>query len=525
MVTLMATATSPAQKPAREASGAGELGRLARGTSIYTLGTVLNKLLLLGIQVLLARQLQVSGYGLYSLGFSALILLQSAALLGLDQSVLRYAALYRNRGDAELVKGTLRASLTLGIGASVAIAAALAAAAPFVSATMFHEKALAPTLELFALALPFLTLTRITGAFAQAHHDILRMTAIQQIAQPGVQLLLVAGLFLFGGGLRWAVVTYVASAAFSAAVGVYSVRAIFPEFFGSLRAQVHAAELLRYALALAAIAILYQLFWRAPSLLLGHLSGAAEVGLYTAAVTLASPPGFISLIFAQPFMPLMVDLHERGSIEELRALYQTVTRWTQLVVIPGLGALLLFRRPVLALFGRDFQTAEGVLIPLGLAWMVYYAKGPVSAVLDMTGRQMVDLLNLAGVLVLSLALGLWLIPRDGVLGAGWAVSASVLAWAVAESMEGWIFFRFPVFSRDLLQSLVLGAAAFGCGLALQGRVSIVLEALGVGAVYVSLGYFFCLTAADRNLLARAIRKATFFAVRSAAVADAHDGAS
>jgi O-antigen/teichoic acid export membrane protein len=521
IVTAIAPALPASENPRHETPGLPELGRLAKGTSIYTIGTALNKLLLLAIQVVLARGLQVSGYGLYSLGFNALILLQSVALFGLDQSVLRYAALYRNRRQVEFIKGTLTASLVLRVGASLAMAAALALVAPSISRAMFHEPALAPSLGLFALALPFLTVARITGAFAQSQHDILRMTAIQQISQPGLNLVLIGALSFLGGGLGWAVGAYVASAAFSALVGLYSVRSIFPEFFTGLGARVHGLELLRYSLALAAIAIVYQVFWRAPSLLLGHLSDARQVGLYTAAVTLASPPGFLSLIFAQPFMPLMVDLYEQRNFEALRALYGTVTRWTQAVVIPSLVILALFRRPILALFGRDFQGAESVLIPLGVAWMIYYAKGPVSAVLDMTGRQIVDLLNLLGVLVLSLGLALWLIPRHGVTGAGWAISASVVAWSAAEVVEGWIFFRFPLLSQGLLQSLSLGSLAFGCGLALQGRVPIAIEALGVGALYLPLTYFFGLARTDRDLLSRVVRKAAFFAARTS-VADAPD---
>lgn len=512
-MTTLAPGIAPPEPQTNGSVSRSALGRLARGTSIYTMGTALNKLLLLVIQVLLARLLRISGYGLYSLGFNALILLQSVALFGLDQSVLRYAALYRNRGQAEFIKGTLLASLTLGVGMSLILAAALVLLAPSLSASVFREPQLAPAIRMFALALPFLNVTRITGAFAQSHHDIFRMTAIQQISQPGLNLLLVCALFFLGAGLRWAVGAFVVSAAFSAFVGAYSVRSIFPRFFSSLRARFHGVELVRYSLALAAIAILYQLFWRAPTLLLGHLSEAAQVGLYTAAATLASPPGFISLIFAQPFMPTMVDLYEQRDFESLGSLYTTVTRWTQMVVIPSLGILVLFRRQILALFGRDFQSGDRILIPLGLAWMIYYAKGPVSAVLDMTGRQIVDLANLAGVLVLSLTLGLWLIPKYGVSGAGWAISASVLMWSAAELAEGWIYFRFPPFSKHLFQSLFLAGIVFGFGAFLQDHVSPIAEAISVGASYALISYFFGLTPTDRDLLRRAFQRASALLTR------------
>ena len=493
------------------------LRRLAKGTSIYILGTVLSKLLLLAIQVFLARQLRISGYGVYNLGFNTMILLQSVAMMGLDQAVLRYGALYRGRGQLEFVKGTLLVSLVLGVVSSVLVAAALILVSPNVSIRVFSEPNLAPTLQLFALALPFYIVARITGAFAQSHHDILRMTVIQQISQPAVYLPFVAALFFAGGGLRWAVGGFVVSTAFSAVVGMHSIRAVFPECFSSLRGRLHWRELLRYSLALSAIAILYQVFWRAPSLLLGHFASASEVGLFSAAATLASPPGFLSLIFAQPFMPMMVDLYEQRNFRELDMLYRTVTRWTYIVVIPSFGFLVLFRGQILSLFGQDFKGGEGILVTLGMAWMVYYAKGPVSALLDMTGHQAIDLANLAGVLVLSLGLSLWWIPRAGAVGAGWAISISILAWSFAELIEAWILFRIPPVSKHLVQIACLATLVFGVGFLMQDHVSVAAEAASVGALYVALSFLFGVTPADRDLLRQGIRKLMLLLARPAVV--------
>jgi O-antigen/teichoic acid export membrane protein len=306
--------------------------------------------------------------------------------------------------------------------------------------------------------------------------------------------------------LRGAVWAFTASTVFSACVGVWSIRSTFPEFYSSLRVRLHGFELLQYSLALSGIAIFYQVFWRAPSLLLGHLSGASAVGFFSAAATLASPPGFISLIFAQPFMPTMVDLYEQRNFQELGSLYATVTRWTQMVVIPAFGALLLFRKPILALFGKDFRGAESILITMGLAWMVYYAKGPVAAVLDMTGRQYIDLANLAGVVMVSLALGLWWIPRSGAIGAGWAIAISILAWSVAEVIEGWVLFQFPPFNRHLFASLSLAGLILAAGFVMQDHVSLMVEAILVAGLYALLSFLFMFTPSDRDLLKRAIRR-------------------
>jgi O-antigen/teichoic acid export membrane protein len=118
-------------------------------------------------------------------------------------------------------------------------------------------------------------------------------------------------------------------------------------------------------------------------------------------------------------MPVMVDLYEQRNFPELDLLYRTVARWTSMIVIPAFGFLMLFRKQILEVFGRDYAGATAILVPLSVAWMIYYAKGPVDSLLDMTGRQIVDLANVAGVLVLSLGLEMWLIPRAGAVGAGW----------------------------------------------------------------------------------------------------------
>ena len=121
-------------------------------------------------------------------------------------------------------------------------------------------------------------------------------------------------------------------------------------------------------------------------------------------------------------------------------------------------------------------------------------------------RQFVDLANLAGVLVLSLGLGLWLIPRSGARGAGLAISISILAWSLAELMEGWILFRLPPFNRHLVPSLFLAGLVFGAGFLLQDHVSSAIEAILVGGLYVSLSFLFVCTPSDRDLLRRAIKK-------------------
>jgi O-antigen/teichoic acid export membrane protein len=139
----------------------------------------------------------------------------------------------------------------------------------------------------------------------------------------------------------------------------------------------------------------------------------------------------------------------------------------------------------------------------------------------MTGRQGIDLANMAGVVVLSLGLGLLFIPQSGASGAGLAVSISIFAWSAAELVEGWIFFQFPPFNRHLFESLILSGVVFGGGFLIQDRVSLAMEAIFIGILYILLSFLFVFTTSDRALLRRAMKKASTFVARPA-VAPARD---
>jgi O-antigen/teichoic acid export membrane protein len=476
------------------------LSPLVRGAAIYTFGLIFSKLLLLAIQVLLGRLLGVSGYGLYSLGFSTLILFQSLALLGLDSGVMRYCAMYRARGNFEEIKGTLLAGVTLSGGASLVVAAAIFLSSHRVADRVFAQPQLAGVLQLFALALPFYVLVRVTGSFAQSHHDIYRMTVIQQVAQPALNLLLVSVVFLLGWRLNGAVGAFLGSVALTSALGFFYVQRIFPDFSSPMHATFEFRNLIRYSLALAVVALAYQVTWRTPNLLLGYFSSPREVGIYNAAATLASPPGFLSMIFATPFLPMLVDLHERKRIDELARLYATVTRWTYVLLIPAFGTLVLFRTEIMALFGREFSEGGSILVCLALAWLLYYAKGPTQGLLQMTGRQNMDVANLIFILVVNAALNLWLIPHHGAMGAGLGMSISIAVCALIEFVEAWALFGLMPLGKNFLVLVTSAAVAFGLGFLLRKHFAWPAVAAMTLVVYAALFSGFCIASEDREFL-------------------------
>ena len=487
--------------PLAELKHASITQRLARGALVYVLALVVGKGLTVTLQIVLGRWLGPSSYGLYSLGYSIVSLLSWVAVLGLDQGVLRFCAIHRTREESDKMRATLWRALVLA-GVASALTATLLAIRSRQIAVRFFTPSFAIVLAAFALTLPFLTLVRIAGTFLQSLHDIYRMSVLQLLARPAFNIALVAIAITMGFGLGGAVGAYVLCCVGTAVLAGYYLAKNLPakENRRSIAGTGHSA-LMRYSLTLMIAGLTYQVILRAPQILLGHLSSASQVGVFSAGASFALGFGFMTSTFLQPAMPMMVELHETRQSDGLRRLYQNSTRWTLAVVTPIFLLLALFHKEVIHMFGRNFAAAGPILVAMSLGWLVYYGKGPGSALLQMTGRQNLDMANTMGVAVLTVVTNYLAIPRYGALGAALATAGSISVWALVEYVEVRILFGLSPWSpgaqRILLGAVITSAMTLSLRTALPWQILLLVTVCSYGAFY----FGFCLEADDRQVVA------------------------
>lgn len=475
--------------------------RLFRGASIYVVGLALGKGLTVILQIILGRWLGPAQYGLYALGYGVVSLASWVSVLGLDQGVLRYCAVYRTQGQFGRVRTTfLRAAAFVAV-ASVATTAVFVLGAARI-AGWFFIPSFARVLADFAWALPFLAIIRIVGTYFQSIHDICRMCIMQLLAQPVVNLTLLGVAVAMGWGIRGAVGSFVLCCLGTAALGCfYIVRRLPAKQTAPDTVGVKHLPLLRYSLTLMFVGLSYQVILRVPQVLLGHLGTSTDVGVYSAGGSFALAFGFMTLTFLQPAIPMMVDLYETGQTEGLCKLYQSTTRWTLAVVMPAFLFLSLFSGEVMRLFGRGFGSAGPVLLILSLGWLVYYGKGPGGALLEMTGRQNLDLANSAVVGVLIVFLNYWAIPHHGAYGAAVATGAGITVWALAEYLEVRLLYGISPWSSGALLNILAAAVTAMVTVLLRPFFPWEVLLSAAACVYGTLYFGFCLEADDRRMLA------------------------
>jgi O-antigen/teichoic acid export membrane protein len=480
--------------------------RLARGASIYVLWLAAGKGLTVVLQVMLARWLGPASYGLYALGYSVTSLLSWVSVLGLDLGVLRLCSLYRTREQPAKMQSALWRAVELAAVASVLTAALLVFGSKII-AGRFFTPSFASVLAGFALTLPFVALIRIAGTYLQSLHDIYRMSILQLLARPVLNIVLLVLAIGLGWGLEGAVGAYVLCCVGTAGIAAfYLVKKLPRRLSGKAAIAADDPSLMRYSLTLMSAGLSYQVILRAPQVLLGHLSSSEQLGIFSAGASFALGFGFMTSTFLQPAMPIMVELHEARQSDGLQRLYQNSTRWTLAVVAPIFLLLSLFNNEVMRLFGRNFSAAGPILLAMSLGWLVYYGKGPGSALLQMTGRQNLDLANTLGVAALTVVANYFAIPLYGAMGAALATAGSIAAWALVEYIEMRLLYGLSPWSsgarRNIFGALVTAAAT----VALRPLLPWELLLMVATCVYAVLYFGFCIEADDRRILAAALTR-------------------
>ena len=137
------------------------LRTIAKGAGIGFAGAMFGTVVGYLSRMVIARYLGPEDYGLISLGFAAMMIAVTLSLMGLNSGVQRYVAYYRGKGDEGRIKGTVISALKITVPMSLFFMGVVFFGADWISAHIFHKANLTPVLMIFAIGVPFWTLTTI----------------------------------------------------------------------------------------------------------------------------------------------------------------------------------------------------------------------------------------------------------------------------------------------------------------------------------------------------------------------------
>lgn len=365
--------------------------RTAHAVKWSALTTLSRFALQLGAQIVLARMLGPSRYGVYGLGIVVLTFAGFLAGTGLS-----YSLMLRERIDDNDIRFAFTWQVVAGLFCALAMALGAGALARF-----FSEPALAPTLRWLSLACVLTAASGTSLCLMQRALDFRSLGLIQVAAYAVGYLGVGLPLALAGWGAQALALACVAQAAVVMALSWWRQ----PHSLRPLLRHAQPGHTLGTGRTVFLTNLVNWLLANLDRLVIGRVLNAHAVGVYTLAWNMAQIPVTLMVGAVQPAL-LASGARLEGDTRRLAVAWEMVMAGVLVLMLPIAVALALVAPDLVRLvYGPDWQETGWVLALMCLCLPAWAAWGLSTPVLWNTGRSTQEaLLQLP---LLALALPTW----------------------------------------------------------------------------------------------------------------------
>jgi O-antigen/teichoic acid export membrane protein len=384
-----------------------------------------------GVQLVMARVMGLSAFGLANTALALLNILVIPAALGYETAAIRYVALSRD-------DGSLLRALTVYFGRRVLLASLLTCLAVAVAAAV--EQGLGNSDQAIALAMlvtiiPGFALVRVGEGWLRGAGSLVRALVSSGVVVPVLSILFILAEWTLLGSTRDVGVggalgaRAVATAVAVVTVGVF----VWGKLGGHLgeRSRIEpamASEIHRTAVVLCGVAFLAMVVSQIDIVAVALLKGSAEAGLYSAASRVAQAMNVALVAVNFVLAPHIARLFADRKTGQLQHEVSSAANWCTCLMALACAILIPGASLVLSAFGPGFGAASDALRILMLGQLVNAICGPAGTLLNMTGRQSQAIRALSVSALIDLVLFGLLIPPFGLTGAACATAACTVAW-------------------------------------------------------------------------------------------------
>ena len=375
-------------------------------------------------QVLFARWLGAFEFGVYVFAWNWAILLPILTSLGLEQTAVRFVPQYLVQEEWGRLRGFLRRGFAVVLAGGVLVAAAGWLVLAILGARVPGYSVVPVRLAL--LCVPLLGLISFTSEASRGFGRVALAYVPQRLVLPGLILVVAAVVSTMRApdAVLLLKISVVACGATALAMAVLfrrglvaRLRAATPEF--------HTRGWLRVAFPLFLTDGIFVALLRVDTVMLGAMRSPDEVAIYAACLRTAGLGVFVFTAMSALVAPRFAALYAQGDRAAQADFVRSVARWTfwpSAVVALG---LVVFGRPILAVFGPGFAAGYPAMMVLTAGLLTFTITGPTNAYLAASGHQDDIVPAVASAIVTNITMNVLLIPRYGVMGAAVASTAGM----------------------------------------------------------------------------------------------------
>jgi O-antigen/teichoic acid export membrane protein len=392
-------------------------------------------------QILLARWMGGSEFGVYVYVWTWLMLLGDLVHLGVPLTAQRFVPEYTQAKSFDLLRGYFGGSLwiTFTMGTVAAIIGALIVRAIENSI----DSHLILPFYFACAALPFYAVTFMMDGLARSYNWINLALLSPYIVRPIMVIAAVGVLRLSGVALDAATVmgTLAAATWLTVLIQLLQLNRGLKAAVAPGRKAYDLRLWLGTSLPIVLVWGMYTLLTSTDVLVLKQFRPAEDVAHYYAAAKTLALMSIIQFAVAAAAAHRFTTYHVDGDREGLAAFAAETVRW---VFWPSLAASLLviaLGRPLLMLFGPDFVAGYPVMAILAIGQLARASIGPAERLLNMLGQQRICAVAYAAAFTFNIVTCVLLAPTYGGVGAACATAGafvveSLLLFVIARRKLG-----------------------------------------------------------------------------------------
>lgn len=418
-------------------SSQGERETTQRNAIIAFAVRCLSAALLYLSQIVLARWMGGTQYGIYVFVWTWVLILGGISHLGLNVAAIRLAPTYRETDEWDKLRGLIRGARMTALGTGTAIMLAGMAGLHLLGG--YLDGSYVMPLYLALVCIPLFALTDVQDGIGRGNAWMGLALAPPYVLRP---MLVLAAMFAANVIDLPMQATTAAGAAIVATwgAGVIQTLIINRRLHESVPAGPHAYEWKAWfssSLPLLVILASELMLQNTDILVISRFMSPADVGIYFAAGKTMALIMFVHYAVGSAVANRFAALHARGDHESLRAFVRDSVNWTFWPSLAGAVIILALGKPLLWLFGPQFGQGYPVMAVLVFGFLFRSAMGPAEFLLNMLGEQAVCAKVLAASAILDIGLNFVLTPHWGLMGAAVSTSLSLVVVAIMNAVVVW----------------------------------------------------------------------------------------
>jgi O-antigen/teichoic acid export membrane protein len=412
------------------ASGHSDRARTQRDAAAAFGLRVASAALLYLTQVVMARWIGSHDYGIYVFVWTWVLVLGGITHLGLNAAMMRLLPEYKEHGHLDRFRALTRGGRLVALGAGTLLAATGMAGLYLFGEHLTHAYVLPAYLAL--ICVPLFALTEVQDGIGRGQAWIWIGLLPPYVLRPALVLVSMTAAWL--AELPMTATTAVGAAivaTWGAAIiqtlmlnrkldAVISVGPRTYDFRGWFAVSV----------PLVVVAAAELMLQNTDILVVSKYMTPTDVAIYFASAKTMSLIMFVHYAVGSAVANRFAALNARGDTQQLRAFVRDAVNWTFWPSLAGALVILALGKPLLLLFGPQFQAGYPVMFVLVVGFLFRSSFGPAEVLLSMLGEHQVCAAVLIVSALLNVALNFALVPPFGLNGAAVATSISLATAAL-----------------------------------------------------------------------------------------------